>query len=87
MIPGGEVPANFRKRVLGAFKKIISPNDEKVVAIVAHGGPVNIIVRDVLGSNVPEDFIPGPTSLSVIEFEKGKVRGVSLNDMSHLNEK
>ncbi len=84
MIPGGEAPADFRKRVLGAFKKIVSLNKDKVVAIVAHGGPVNVIVRDILGMEVPEDFIPGPTSTSIIEFKNGKTKGASLNDMSHL---
>lgn len=84
MIPGGEAPADFRKRVLGAFGNIVSLNKGKVVAIVAHGGPVNVIVRDILGAKVPDDFIPGPTSVSIIEFSNGKARGVLLNDMSHL---
>ena len=55
------------------------------MAIVAHGGPVNVIVRDIFGLKVPEDFIPGPTSLSIIEFKNGKANGISLNDMSHLS--
>ena len=87
MIPGGELPADFRNRVLRAFKSIVSLNKDKIVAIVAHGGPVNVIVRNVLGSRVPEDFIPGPMSLSIIEFKNGKSKGMSLNDMSHLDDK
>jgi broad specificity phosphatase PhoE len=86
-IPGGELPADFKKRVLSAFKNITLQNNGKVVAIIAHGGPVNVIVRDILGSKVPEDFIPGPTSVTVIEFKNGKTKDISLNDMSHIDGK
>lgn len=85
LIPGGELPADFRRRVLGTFKSIVSLNKDKAVAIVTHGGPVNVIVRDVLGSKVPEDFIPGPTSTSIIEFKNGQAKSVSLNNISHLS--
>lgn len=84
-IPGGEKPSDFRKRVLRAFRCIVSSNKGKIVAIVAHGGPVNVIVRHLLSARVPDDFIPGPTSVSIVEFKNGKAKGVSLNDMSHLS--
>lgn len=83
-IPQGENPSVFKKRVLNTFKRIVSSNKGKAVAIVAHGGPVNVIIKHILGPKKHKDFIPGLASLSVIEFKKGEAVTVLLNDTRHL---
>ncbi|MFA5143178.1 MAG: histidine phosphatase family protein [Candidatus Omnitrophota bacterium] len=85
-IPGGETPSAFKKRVLKAFKKITRRKEDDAVAIVTHGGVINIIAGEMLGALKRRDFVPGHTSLTVIEFIRGKAKAVLLNDTAHLND-
>ncbi len=82
-ITKGEGPSVFKKRVLKAFKKIISVNKGKAIAIVTHGGPINALIGNILGTS-HKDFMPALTSLSIIEIEKGRIRVILLNDTAHL---
>ncbi len=47
-IPGGEAPAALRKRVLAVFKKIIRACKCRTIAIVTHGGVINVITGEIL---------------------------------------
>ena len=83
-IPRGEMPAAFKRRVLRAFKEIAHRAVRGTVAIVTHGGVINVLVDELLGGGTRQDFVPGHTSLTMIEFVKGKARAVLLNDAAHL---
>lgn len=83
-IPEGEGLGNFKKRVLEAFKNIISLNKEKTVAVVCHGGPISIFLNHVLKSKNFWKHIPASASLSIVEFKNGKAKIKLLNDTSHL---
>jgi len=84
-IPKGEAPALFRKRVVRSFKKIARSGEGKTVAIVTHGGSINVIVNKVMGRQDSLDFIPKSASISIIEFKRGKGSVVLLNDTAHLS--
>ncbi len=47
-VKNSEAYDSFKKRVTGAFEKIISNKNYSVIAIISHGGPISCIVREVL---------------------------------------
>ena len=83
-IPGGESGKDFKSRILKAFKKIVSSNKGRTIAIVTHGGPINMILTGILKVARAKDFVPGHVSVSIVELENRKIRVISLNDMEHL---
>lgn len=76
IIPKGENLHCFKKRVINAFKKIVSLNHNKAVAIVCHAGVIGIFLTHILRT---KDFwrkIPKPASITIMLFENGKyIRG------------
>ncbi|MDD3819695.1 MAG: histidine phosphatase family protein, partial [Actinomycetota bacterium] len=48
-IPEGEGPGEFKKRVFDALYSVISLNKDKTVALVAHSGPIKLILCKMLG--------------------------------------
>lgn len=55
--PEGEGLEEFNKRVISAFDAITQHGD-KTIAIVAHGGPIKVILRH-LGKEIPEKVDDG----------------------------
>ncbi len=47
--PGAEPPDEFRRRVLGAWEKLIKDPPARHLLIVSHGGPIRLILGQVLG--------------------------------------
>jgi broad specificity phosphatase PhoE len=84
-IPQGESLSGFKKRVVGAFKKIISLNHNKTVAVACHGGTIGIFVAYLLKSKDFWKHIPGSASITVIEYKNKKPAILLLNDMRHLS--
>ena len=83
-IPKGENLNTFKKRVCGAFKKIISDNPDKNVAVICHGGVISVFITGILKSRDFWKQIPKPGSLSIVEYNKGKPKIRLFNDTSHL---
>lgn len=83
-ILGGESGKDFKSRVSKAFKKIVSSNKGRTIAIVTHGGPINMILTGILKIARAKDFIPGHVSISIVELENREIRIISFNDMEHL---
>lgn len=84
-IPNGENLNGFRKRVLCAFKKIISSNHNKTIAVVCHGGAISVFINHILKSKKIWNRIPNLASLSIIEHKNGKAKIRLFNDISHLS--
>jgi len=84
-IPGGEDLSDFRKRIIAAIKKIISLNRNKTVAIVCHGGPISILITEILKSKNFWKQIPASASLNIVEYKNRKVKIKLLNDTAHLS--
>jgi len=83
-IPGGEDLAGFRKRVVLAFKKIISLNPHKTIAVVCHGGTIGIFLAHILKTRDFWKKVPHAASLSIFECKNGKVNIKLFNDILHL---
>jgi len=87
-IPRGESLSSFVKRVRKALRRILSRNNNnRTVVIVAHGGPIRVVLCDVLGLDVRKiwQIEPKLASISVIEFAKGKNKSHLLNEAAYLN--
>jgi broad specificity phosphatase PhoE len=83
-IPGGEDLAGFRKRVTFAFKKIISLNADKTIAVVCHGGTIGIFLSYILKTKDFWKRVPHAASLSILECKNSKIKIRLFNDISHL---
>lgn len=87
IVPRGESLKTLVRRVRKALKRILSQNSDKKVAVFTHGGPIRVILCDILELDLKEvwKIEQELASISIIEFveERGKVH--LLNDISYLN--
>ncbi|MCX5696124.1 MAG: histidine phosphatase family protein [Candidatus Omnitrophica bacterium] len=83
-IPKAEPMSVFKKRVNQAIEKIVRLNSGKDLAIVCHGGVIGILVCGILKKNNFWRYVPKATSLTVIEYKKGKPRIKQFNKTKHL---
>lgn len=85
--PNGEAFPALRQRVLAAYDTVLADFNNRMVAIVSHGGTLHTLIREVIGLNgeVYGRFsLRGNTGLSVIEVTSRGAYLTRLNDTSHL---
>ncbi len=83
----GESHIEFRMRIESIFSKILSSSLHNRIAIVAHGGVINCLLRSFFHMPVNKDFYfkNGDTGISYIEItDQGNVIHF-LNNTSHLS--
>ena len=83
-IPRAETMEAFKNRVNLAIKKIVRLNTGKDLAIVCHGGVIGIFVCSILKKKNFWRYVPKATSLTVVEYRKGKPRIIKFNETKHL---
>jgi len=83
-IPEAEPMNTFKKRVEGAIGKIARSNQGKTIAVVCHGGVIGIFVNGLLRKRDFWRSVPAPSSVTTIEYEKGKPKLKKFNDTTHL---
>jgi probable phosphoglycerate mutase len=82
---GADLPEVFRARVDATVAKIVARFAGKRVAVVCHGGVINVALGSVLGVEQPLWFEPGYTSLSRMLASRNGIRSIaSLNELAHL---
>ncbi len=84
--PGGETLEELNERVMAFLKRLVKRQPEQTVLIVAHGGPVRLIICNLLGLGL-EHWIQmrvDHASLSIVETYPGMAILSLLNDVSHL---
>lgn len=85
--PVAERFEDFRERVLSGLKEIIKENRDNTFAAIIHGGPLKIILGELLDLG-PEDFTRIRTdnaSLTIVRYPgEGRQKIICLNDTSHL---
>jgi broad specificity phosphatase PhoE len=84
--PGGESLEQLNKRVL-KFLEILKPHKpETKVAIVAHGGPLRLMICNLLSLGIEHwlQLCVDHASLSILETYPGGALLNCLNDVSHL---
>jgi 2,3-bisphosphoglycerate-dependent phosphoglycerate mutase len=55
-IENGESAIEFRMRIEGVFSKIISSSNHERIAVVAHGGVINCLLRSFFKMPVNKEF-------------------------------
>ena len=80
-----EHPDHFRGVVVEAVERIVAVHPRQRVAIICHGGVINVYTGHVLGLDDPLFFLPGYTSISrVLAASSGERSIASLNETAHL---
>jgi probable phosphoglycerate mutase len=80
-----EQPDHFRGVVVEAIERIVDQHAGQRVAVVCHGGVINVYAGHVLGIEDPLFFLPGYTSVSrVLAASSGERSIESLNEQGHL---
>lgn len=87
IVPRGESLKTLARRVRKALKRILSQNSDKKVAVFTHGGPIRVILCDILELDLKEvwKIEQELASISIIEFVEGRGKVHLLNDISYLN--
>jgi probable phosphoglycerate mutase len=75
----------FQARVVARVDRLAAAHPSQRIALVCHGGVVNVIVASVLGLGARMLFLPGYTSVSrVLVASSGQRSLASLNETAHL---
>jgi probable phosphoglycerate mutase len=82
---GGEEPAAFRARIVPRIDAIAAAHSGERVAVVCHGGVINVYLAAVLGIERLLWFDPAYTSVSRVLVSRDGLRSlVTLNETAHL---
>ncbi len=82
---GGEEPTSFRARVIPRIDAIATAHAGERVAVVCHGGVINVFLADVLGIDRLLWFDPSYTSVSRTKVSRDGIRSLmTLNETGHL---
>jgi broad specificity phosphatase PhoE len=81
----GDDPLRFRSAVLGALESAIAEGEHKaVVAVFAHGLPINVVLSQALGLEQITHFKVGYGSVTRLRvFDAHKIGVVSINESGH----
>lgn len=84
--PGGETLLQMAERVRAVYTSILRTHAEQTVALVAHGGPLQVLCTCVLGLPARDywHFALAPTSISEVHFYDAGPILIRLNDTHHL---
>ena len=84
--PGGETLNQLNDRVKEFMKRLVNLKDNYTVAIVSHGGPLRLLICNLMGINIMhwQQFRLDRASLSVMEVYPETAILLSLNDISHI---
>jgi len=82
---GGEAPDVFRARIVARLDAVIDEHPGERVAVVCHGGVINVYLAALLGIDRHLWFDPGYTSISLVRASRTGARSVgSINELAHL---
>ena len=84
--PGGETLLHMTERIRAAYADVLAAGQEKTVGLVAHGGPLQLLLCLALGlpPQAYWQFAVSPASLSELcVYEQGAIL-TRLNDTYHL---
>lgn len=80
-----ESPEVFQQGVVQAIEAIVAANPGRRVAVVCHGGVINVYLSWVLGLPTRNFFLPEYTSVSRVAAARSGQRSiVSINETGHL---
>jgi probable phosphoglycerate mutase len=80
-----EQPEHFRQVVVEAVEGVVAAHAGHRVAVVCHGGVINVIAAAVLGLDTPMFFAPDYTSINRVAVARSGPRSIlTLNETPHL---
>jgi alpha-ribazole phosphatase len=84
--PGGETLEQLNDRIIAFLKTLEKHQPEETVLVVAHGGPVRLLICNLLGLGLEHwvQFRVDHASLSIVETYPGMNVLDLFNDVSHL---
>ncbi|SNS87490.1 histidine phosphatase family protein [Rhodococcoides kyotonense] len=82
--PYAEDADAFRSRVLGEIASIVDSHLGERVVVTCHGGVINAVLADALGSGLDMPVRVHHTSLSVVRGADSRRAVQSINDFSHV---
>lgn len=88
-IKNAEKISVFKRRVIAAFKSALDDTGHENIAIVAHYGPISVLLSYILKTDFDSLFhliFIKNASLTTLIFEEGKLSVSSINDTCHLVE-
>jgi len=82
-IPKGESLLDLKKRVMKLFNSVILKHKDEKIAFVTHGGPIRVILCNVLGKGLSYfwKIKLDPGSLTYFKYEDGKVKNLVINEI------
>lgn len=84
---GEDEGAAFASRLLAAMDRVVAAHPGGEVAVVCHGGVINVYLAHVLGLGQAMFFHPGYTSISRVHAARNGARGIaSINETGHLHD-
>ena len=83
-IPGGEGDDAFRTRVAGVIDALVAQHAGETIAVVAHGGSINVFVAQLLGVHRSLLFTVENTSITTVRIGSRGATLVTVNDCHHL---
>jgi alpha-ribazole phosphatase len=72
-VPKAEKLIDFNKRVLSVFKKILSDNKNKTVAVVTHSGPIRMFINNITGAKDVWKVRIDNASITIVEYRNKKL--------------
>jgi probable phosphoglycerate mutase len=82
---GGEAPDTFRARIVAGLDRVVAAHPGEQVAVVCHGGVINVYLAALLGIDRHLWFDPGYTSINRVRASRSGARSVgSINELAHL---
>ena len=85
-LPGGVDPDGFRRRVWAALDDIVrSCGHHDTVAVFSHGGVINVVLHEVLGTAKPLSFPIDYASVTLLRYSrKGTFTVGGVNAIEHV---
>jgi probable phosphoglycerate mutase len=78
-------PETFRQGIVDAMERVVAANPGRRVAVVCHGGVINMYLSWVLGLPEQHFFLPHYTSISRVAAARSGERSIiSINETAHL---
>lgn len=86
--PGGESNLEVARRIVTAYASYLTYHENKLFAIVSHGGALQLLISYVLGfplGQLAAISLSGNTGISLIRIDGGRARLALLNDTVHID--
>lgn|GEM_PF-4121277 len=81
-------PKGFRQRSIQAVEAVIAGHPGQRVAVITHGGIINLYLGHLIGASRPFFFVPDHTSITTVRAARsGERTVVNVNLAVHLQSK